>query len=120
MTTPYSTILEVVDTYRGEVVISDTLRPRIVVAGTIDAGIMLEKEFTTNSTNQTITPDMTQNEIHLTGLCALKAFASGLHWNYTSKAQNLKTMTFALAGATERAKEMGRIVEWCEKEIKRY
>lgn len=65
-----------------------------------------------------ITSAITDKEIYLAGLYAYRNYALNMHDEYSKKAINFKTISFAVSGLTERAKEIQRIVWWCDGEIK--
>lgn len=65
------------------------------------------------------TKEMSNREILLAVRFAYREFALNLHQKCAEKAVNFKTASFAISGMTERAKEIMRIVWWCDGEIKR-
>lgn len=92
--------------------------------GVTQASITLKKDFPMTyilnpdeTKTYTINADITEKELYLAGLYAYRNYAVKQHDQLTGKALNFKTISFAVTGLTERAKEAMQIVKWADKEI---
>lgn len=131
MGAPLDKVFEVLDMLKSQdTVFADSKIPTSLCKyGIIQASIVLGKEFpmTTTTSNDSqgnpvetviINADITDKELYLAGLYAYRNYATKTHDEATKRATNFKTISFAISGATERAKEFMRIVWWCDNEIK--
>jgi hypothetical protein len=132
MATPLDKVIDVINTFKSQEALftSNNIPIGHAKLGVIQAGIALVKDFPVTSTVGyddngeqievvTIEADLNQMEIYICGLYAFRNYAMQEHHTLTQKAVNFKTINFAVTGLTERAKEMMRIVWWCDTEIGR-
>lgn len=129
MGTPLTRVSEVLDMLKSQDnVFNDSKIPMTFCKiGVIQTSIVLKKEFPMSSTIQEgsieevwlIDAPITDKELYIAGLFAYKNYAVKQHDELTGKALNFKTISFAVSGLTERAKEAMRIVWWCDNEIAR-
>lgn len=132
MGTSLDEVMEILDMFKSNSkVFTDAKIPLSYCKyGVIQASIILSKDFPMTSTTVdngsgvmqtvvTIDTPITDKELYLAGLFAYRNYSVNNHDDVTGKAINFKTISFAVSGLTERAKEMMRIVYWCEKEIAR-
>lgn len=130
MGTPLDKIYDILDTLKSQdnVFTDSTIPIKFCRIGVIQASISLKKEFPmTSVTEETpggekiekwyIEAPITDKELYLAGLYAYRNYAIKQHDELTGKALNFKTISFAVTGLTERAKEAMRIVWWCDTEI---
>lgn len=97
-----------------------------VVVGVAEAGSIIKKNFL--SLADAISPDinlenitcqrMTNREIILASRFAYRQLALSVHHTFTKKAVNFSINNLSVKGLTERAKEIMRIVWWCDTQIK--
>jgi hypothetical protein len=123
MATNISQINDILTALKSREVVfaSDDIPESFCKIGLIQAGIALKKDFTVEeiSGEYYITSDITGKEIYLAGIYAYRNYATQEHDTMRLKAMNFKTISFAVTGLTERAKETMRIVWWCDNEIER-
>lgn len=131
MGAPLDRVEEILDILKSQdKIFSDSTIPlKFCRVGVIQASIALKKEFPLTKTSADdgtgvvtdvweINADITDKELYLAGLYAYKNYAVKQHDELTGKALNFKTISFAVTGLTERAKEAMRIVWWTDNEIK--
>ena len=97
-----------------------------VVMGVAEAGSIIKKNFLNLA--DAISPDisledivcqkMTNREIILASRFAYRQLALSVHHTFTKKAVNFTINNLSVKGLTERAKEIMRIVWWCDTQIK--
>lgn len=97
-----------------------------VVMGVAEAGTAIKKNFI--SLADSISPDldlgsiecsrMSNREIILASRYAYRQLALSVHHTFTKKAVNFSINNLSVKGLTERAKEIMRIVWWCDGQIK--
>ena len=97
-----------------------------VVMGVAEAGTAIKKNFI--SLADSINPDldiediecarMSNREIILASRYAYRQLALSVHHTFTKKAVNFSINNLSVKGLTERAKEIMRIVWWCDGQIK--
>lgn len=97
-----------------------------VVMGVAEAGTAIKKNFI--SLADSISPDldldgmtcgkMTNREIILASRYAYRQLALSVHHTFAKKAVNFTINNLSVKGLTERAKEIMRIVWWCDTQIK--
>jgi len=129
MSTPLNDIVDIINIFKNkDSVFADEVIPyKYAKWGVITASIPLNTDFVIsleldeleNIIGGSIEPSLTDKQILLCGIYAYRIFAFQQHEMYATKAVNFKTINFAVSGLTERAKEMMRIVWWCDNEIER-
>lgn len=97
-----------------------------VVMGVAEAGTAIKKNFI--SLADSISPDldlgsiecsrMSNREIILASRYAYRQLALSVHHTFSKKAVNFSINNLSVKGLTERAKEIMRIVWWCDTQIK--
>lgn len=97
-----------------------------VVMGVAEAGTAIKKNFI--SLADSISPDldlgniecsrMSNREIILASRYAYRQLALSVHHTFAKKAVNFSINNLSVKGLTERAKEIMRIVWWCDGQIK--
>jgi len=97
-----------------------------VVMGVAEAGTAIKKNFI--SLADSISPDldieniecarMSNREIILASRYAYRQLALSVHHTFAKKAVNFSINNLSVKGLTERAKEIMRIVWWCDTQIK--
>ena len=98
-----------------------------VVYGVCEAGGLLKKNFLNLVDTLGVEDDlesieckkMTNREILLASRCAYRELALSVHHTLTKKAVNFSINNLAVRGLTERAKEIMRIVWWCDSQIEK-
>lgn len=97
-----------------------------VVMGVAEAGTAIKKNFI--SLADSISPEldlgsiecsrMSNREIILASRYAYRQLALSVHHTFSKKAVNFSINNLSVKGLTERAKEIMRIVWWCDGQIK--
>ncbi|MBU5669654.1 hypothetical protein KQI68_07345 [Peptoniphilus sp. MSJ-1] len=97
-----------------------------VIMGVAQAGSNIRKNFINLS--DSISPDlelesieckkMSNRELILASRYAYRELVLSVHHSYAKKAVNFSINTLSVKGLTERAKEIMRIVWWCDTQIK--
>lgn len=97
-----------------------------VVMGVAEAGTAIKKNFI--SLADSISPEldlgsiecsrMSNREIILASRYAYRQLALSVHHTFSKKAVNFSINNLSVKGLTERAKEIMRIVWWCDTQIK--
>lgn len=132
MATPLSRVMEVLNVLKSqESVFADSTIPfSFCRVGVIQASIALKKDFPLITVMETdeggnsvevtyIDTEISDKELYIAGLYAYRNYALKEHDTMRRKAINFKTISFAVSGLTERAKETMRIVWWCDTEIQK-
>lgn len=126
MATPLRYITDILDTFKGsEIAYLNTDIPLAHTRnGVIQTGVHLDKDFkfieiekSDGTFEPAIDADLSSSEIFLAGICSARSYFFQEHHNITQKAVNFKTINFQVSGLTERAKEMMRMVWWCDNQI---
>lgn len=121
--TPLQQVIDIINILKSnETVFTDVNIPiNHAKLGVIQASLAISREynFITQNEEVYIDVDLSNKEIYICGLYAYRNFALQEHHKMTEKAINFKTISFALTGMTERAKEYMRIIWWCDSEIAR-
>lgn len=126
MATPIRYILDILDTFKGSEIafLNENIPLAHARNGVIQAGVHLDRDFKfvdidkgDGTLEPAIDADLSTSELFLTGLCTARSYFFQEHHNITQKAVNFKTINFQVSGLTERAKEMMRMVWWCDNQI---
>lgn len=126
MATPLRYVQDILDTLKGSEIeyLSDSIPISHTRNGIIQTGVHLDRDFTFTEVDKgdgtlepAIAENLTSSEIFLAGLCSARSYFFQEHHNITQKAVNFKTINFQVSGLTERAKEMMRMVWWCDNQI---
>lgn len=128
MSTPLTNVIDIFTTFRSKE--ADSLLDTVLISycklAVLQSSILISKDFTFTTTTSEDTPpivtitineDLTGKEIYLVGVMAYRNYLLDMHETVTTKAINFKTISFAITGLTERAKEVMRSIWWCDREI---
>lgn len=127
MATPLSEVYDILNVFKSQNVVfaNQDIPFSFCKVGVIQASIALKKDFPMytetdiNGNSMTYIEGINPKEVYLAGLYAYRNFAMQTHDELKRSAINFKTISFAVSGLTERAKEVMRSVWWCDEEIRK-
>jgi len=124
MATPLKDIENILDLLKSqsEIFNDATIPERYCSLGLIQTGLQLNKDYEIisveeNGTTVKYVENINSRECYLTALYAYRTYALQKHDEFASKAVGVKTISFAVTGLIDRARQTMKVVEWCDIEI---
>lgn len=124
MATPLKDIVDLLNLLKSnsEVFSDNDIPEKFCLLGLTQAGIPIGKNFEVTVVDVAGVPakyveNINNMECYLVALYAYRTYALQKHDEFASKAVGVKTISFAVTGLIDRARQTMKVIEWCDNEI---